>query len=408
MAISTCSIKSANGSTSRWLYETHPRHCRHQTFVGRAPRPAADAPVGLVWRPPLVRPPEAARMKIIVYLGTGGVGKTSVAAASALALARTGVRSMVITTDPSLRLRTALGLADGVTDQQVPIPDFPHQTGHAGELWAALLDVRATLDEAVRLYAKPGMAPRILNHPIYATIASSLVGMQELMAVERIDQLRLRGFDHIIVDTAPSRHAFEILDKPALFADLSSSRKVKLVGRTYKFIAALGLQTIGRSAIDIYAKAEEILGVNLVRQVLDFYSIFYPIAEGYSRRAERTVAMLRDPAITEFRVVTTPQKAMRDAAFFTEALGERHFPIGAICVNRAWLHASPEPLPGGLAGDVLGWYRAVSESHRAAVWSLKEAYGNQVRDIQVFSELERDVDGIPALEILARQIHLPS
>src|ERR1019366_3323082 len=203
-------------------------------------------------------------------------------------------------------------------------------------------------------------------------------------------------------------HAFEILDKPALFADLSSSRKVKIVGRTYQFVSRLGLTSIGRSAIDIYAKAEEILGVNLVRQILDFYSIFYPIAEGYSRRAERTVAMLRDPAITEFRVVTTPQKAMRDAAYFTEALGERHFPIGAFCVNRAWLHASPEPLPGGLAGDVLGWYKAVSESHRAAVWSLKEAYGNQVRDIQVFSELERDVDGIPALEILARQIHIAS
>lgn len=342
-------------------------------------------------------------MKIIVYLGTGGVGKTSVAAASALAMARTGVRSMVITTDPSLRLRTALGLADGVTEQQVALPDYDG----SGELWAALLDVRATLDEAVRLYARAGMAQRILEHPIYATIASSLVGMQELMAVERIDQLRLRGFEHIIIDTAPSRHAFEILDKPALFADLSASRKVKLVGRTYKFVSALGLQGIGRSAIDIYAKAEEILGVNLVRQVLDFYSIFYPIAEGYSRRAERTVAMLRDPAVTEFRVVTTPQKAMRDAAFFTTALRERNFPIGAICVNRAWLHAAPEPLPGGLAGDVLGWYSAVSESHRAAVWSLKEAYGGQIRDIQVFSELERDVDGIAALETLARQIHLP-
>jgi anion-transporting ArsA/GET3 family ATPase len=340
-------------------------------------------------------------MKIIVYLGTGGVGKTSVAASTAMAVAKTGARAMVLTTDPALRLRTALGLVDGVPEQRVPLDD-----PKAGELWAALLDVRATLDEAVRLYARPDMQERILKHSIYETIANSLAGMQELMAIERIDQLRLRGFDHIVVDTAPSRHAFEILDKPALFANFSSSRKVKIVGRTYRFAAGLGLNFIGSKALDIYARAESILGVNLVREILDFYSIFYPIAEGYARRAEKTVALLRDPAVTEFRVVTTPQKALRDAAFFTEALAERNFSIGTFCVNRAWLHPFPDALPGGLEGEVLRWYKSVSDSHRESIWQLRERFGNVVRDIQVFSELERDVDGLAALERLAVQMHL--
>src|SRR5947209_6480010 len=108
-------------------------------------------------------------MRIIVYLGTGGVGKTSVAAATAMAVAGTGAKAMVLTTDPSLRLRTALGLEDGTPEQRVPMKD-----PKAGELWAGLLDVRATLDEAVRLYAKPEMTERILTHSIYATIANSL------------------------------------------------------------------------------------------------------------------------------------------------------------------------------------------------------------------------------------------
>jgi len=127
-------------------------------------------------------------MKIIVYLGTGGVGKTSVAAATALAEARAGRKSLVLTIDPALRLRTTLHLKEGFLEQNVPL-DPPA----SGELWAALLDVRATLDEAVRLYGKSSTADRILNHPIYATIADSLVGMQELMAVERIDQLARRS-----------------------------------------------------------------------------------------------------------------------------------------------------------------------------------------------------------------------
>lgn len=340
-------------------------------------------------------------MKIICYLGTGGVGKTSVAAATALAVARTGQRSMVITTDPSLRLRTALGLSGDTTEQRVPLDD-----PQSGELWASLLNVRATLDEAVRLYAKPSTSDQILNHSIYATIASSLAGMQELMAVERIDQLIKKGFEHIVIDTAPSRHALEILDKPELFASISNSRSVKFVGRTYQMAQGLGLTAIGKGAVEIVSRVESILGVHLVQQVLDFYSLFYPIAEGYSRRAEKTVAMLRDPGVTEFRVVTTPQKALRDAAFFTEALNARKFRIGAFCVNRAWLHPFPDSVPNGLAGEVLDWYKSVSDAHREEIWRLKEAYAGQAREVQVFSELEHDVDGVKALELLADQMHL--
>src|SRR6266852_7515778 len=270
-------------------------------------------------------------MKIIVYLGTGGVGKTSVAAATALAQARSGIKSLVLTIDPALRLRTTLHLKAGVLEQTVPL-DPPAK----GELWAALLDVRATLDEAVRLYGNSSTADRILKHPIYATIADSLAGMQELMAVERIDQLARRGFEHIVVDTAPSRHALEFLDKPMFFSDLAASGWVKAVGRTYKIVERTGVLSLGRKTVDLYARAESILGANLVRQVLDFYSLFVSIAEGYAERAVKTVALLKDPAVTEFRVVTTPQKALRDARFFHDALTSRNFHIGALYVNRVW------------------------------------------------------------------------
>src|SRR5262249_206140 len=217
---------------------------------------------------------------------------------------------------------------EGILEQRVPL-DPPA----AGELWAGLLDVRATLDEAVRLYAKPKLVDPILNHPIYATIANSLAGMQELMAVERIDQLRKRGFENIVVDTAPSRHALEFLDKPVFFAGLAGSHWVKLVGRTYKFVGAAGIGTLGRKTVDIYARVESMLGANVVRQILDFYSICVAIAEGYAERAEKTVAMLKDSSVTEFRVVTIPQKAVRDAQYFTEAMSERKFPIRTLYVN---------------------------------------------------------------------------
>jgi anion-transporting ArsA/GET3 family ATPase len=337
-------------------------------------------------------------MKIIVCVGTGGVGKTSVAAAIALTQARAGAKCLVLTTDPSLRLRTALGLKQGLLEQRVPVH------GAKGELWAALLDVKATLDEAVRLYAKPGNQARILQHPIYHSIAGSLSGMSELMAVERIDQLILRGFGNIVVDTAPSRHALDVFDKPELFADFSDSRKVKLVSRTYQFAEAVGLTTIGRGALEFYSRVESVLGANIVRQILDFYSLFYPIAEGYSARARRTVALLRDPNITEFRVVTIPAKALRDARFFIEALNKRRFAIGMICVNRTWHHALPEVAPEGLAAELLDSYGSVSASHLSAIAKMRETFGPQVKEIRILNELERDVDGVESLRRLADQL----
>jgi len=338
-------------------------------------------------------------MKIIVYLGTGGVGKTSVAAATALAQARAGVKSLVLTIDPSLRLRTALHLKDGKLEQTVPL-DPPAK----GELWAALLDVRATLDEAVRLYGKPNTVDRILNHPIYATIADSLVGMQELMAIERIDQLSKRGFEQIIVDTAPSRHALEFLDKPMFFSELAESGWVKLVGRTYKFVAGTGMMTLGRKTVDLYARVESILGATLVRQVLDFYALFVSIAEGYSERARKTVALLKDPAVTEFRVVTTPQKALRDARFFTDALTARHFRVNRLYVNRVWDVPPGAEHHEGLEERLMDWYKAVRESHLTAIEELKAQYGKHIPSIVSLTELERDVDGIEALEKLTGRL----
>jgi anion-transporting ArsA/GET3 family ATPase len=338
-------------------------------------------------------------MKIIVYLGTGGVGKTSVAAATALAQARAGVKSLVLTIDPALRLRTALRLQNASGEQKVALDPRA-----AGELWAALLDVRTTLDEAVRLYAPAALGERILRHPIYATIADSLVGMQELMAVERIDQLARRGFQHIVVDTAPSRHALEFLDKPMFFADLVGSGWVKLVGRTYRFVSSTGMASLGKKTIDFYARVESILGANLVRQILDFYSIFVTIAEGYATRAEKTMAQLKDPAVAEFRVVSTPQKALRDARYFIAALGARKFPVGGFYVNRVWQQAPSAKAATDLAAEVLDWYRSVRDSHLNAVEQLTSEYGGQIGHIRSLAELEHDVDGLPALERMAQQL----
>jgi anion-transporting ArsA/GET3 family ATPase len=224
------------------------------------------------------------------------------------------------------------------------------------------------------------------------------------MAVERIDQLIRRGVDNLVIDTAPARHALDIFDKPVLFADFSESGKVRFVSRTYKFAEALGLTAIGRSALEVYGRVESIMGTNLVKEILDFYSLFHPIAEGYAERARETVALLRDPDVTEFCVVTIPDKALRDARFYVGELKKRDFATGMICVNRTWSHAMPPPVSEGFAAELLDWYGAVSASHQRSIEKLRETLGAEVKEIRILRELERDVEGLESLRRLADQL----
>ena len=331
-------------------------------------------------------------MKITVCIGTGGVGKTSVAAATAVARARAGAKCVLLTADPALSLRNALGLKNSVQEQRVEL----HPTG-PGDFWATLLDVRATLDEAVRLYAAPRDRERILNHSIYGTLADSLSGMQELMAVERIDQLLRRGFTDIVIDTGPSRHSLKMLDKPELFAEFPGSNWVKLLSQTYQLTGGFGMMALGRKTVETYNQVESMLGTKLVREVLDFYSLFAAVAEGYAVRAQKTVTFLKDPAVTEFRLVSVPQKARRDARFFSSELKTRGLRLSGVFVNRTW---EREPLLDRAGGEALEWYRCVKAAQAREIAALREEFAG----VRVLPELDRDVDGLEALEVLAEEL----
>ena len=341
-------------------------------------------------------------MQIQVFLGTGGVGKTSLASATALQAALRGERCLVLAIDPALRLRTALGMAPGVSQQKVDLTEY----AASGELWAALMDVRASLDRAVRLYGKPAQAQRILDHPIYHTLIASLAGMQELMAIERLDQAINEGFGTIVIDTAPTRHALEFLDKPEYFVQLVSSPIVRLVGRAYRLWERTPLASLSRATLEVYARVEALLGTTLVRQILDFYSVFFTIAEGYAQRARRTAARLRDPRTTGFAIVTTPFKAVRDTAFFAHELEARKFPVRSVTVNRIWPAVEvelPSDAPPPIA-ETLRWYHDVSRAQRRAWEQLRADYAGRIPNVMQVPELPRDVDGVAALYQLAQHL----
>lgn len=330
-------------------------------------------------------------MKIVVCVGTGGVGKTSVAAALAWRAAAVGEKSLVLTIDPARRLRTLLGLDLQRGEHRVDLP-------FSGELWAAQLDVEHTLEQAVRLYGDPEQVDRVLHHSIYRMLVSSLAGMQELMAIEYLDQVMGEGFDTIVVDTAPSRHAFEFLEKPERFAELVEFPLVRLVGKSYRFWAESALGRWSRRSLDLYARLEELVGTGVVSDVLEFYSLFRTIAEGYGKRSKRTVGMLREGGCGSFWIVTSPAKALRDVEFFGEQLRKRRFPVDGLILNRVF-PGFPEAADG-VPDEDREWYTGLRQEHEA-VWHRLEQERQGQFQLRQLEELPASSQGLDLVRTLA-------
>jgi anion-transporting ArsA/GET3 family ATPase len=171
---------------------------------------------------------EDRRTRIIVCCGSGGVGKTTTAAAIGLRAAERGRQVCVLTVDPARRLAQSMGLSS--LDNTPRIVDGIDDAA-GGSLHAMMLDMKRTFDEIVEGHADPARAAQILANPFYQSLSSSFAGTQEYMAMEKLGQLRRSDeWDLIVVDTPPSRSALDFLDAPERLGRFLDGRLIKVVG----------------------------------------------------------------------------------------------------------------------------------------------------------------------------------
>lgn len=273
-----------------------------------------------------------ATKEMVLVCGSGGVGKTTTAAALGLqAAAELGGRVLVLTVDPARRLADALGLGGaGVANAEVRVAPDRLPVPIRGELWMAMLDTKASWDDLVARHA-PDAATReaILANPLYRNITGRFVHSHEYIAMERLHELHASGrYDLVIVDTPPSRHALDILDAPARMVEFFGSRLLRWLTVPYRsrlFTAA---------SKPFYQVADRILGSNFLRDIAEFFILFQKMEDGFVRRASQTEAMLAD-ARTTFVVVTTLEAApSSEARYLLDELGRRGLPLGAVVANR--------------------------------------------------------------------------
>jgi len=362
-----------------------------------------------------------AAKEMVVVCGSGGTGKTTVAAALGAQAARaTGGRVLVLTVDPARRLAVALGLGDlgvGNTPVQVPTDAF-HEAGAdcRGELWVAMLDTKAGWDDLIRRQApSAALRDRVLANPLYLNITGRFVNSHDYIAMEQLHDMHASGrWDLVVIDTPPSRNALDLLDAPGRMREFFGSRLLKWLTVPYRS------RLFNAASKPFYQVADRVLGSRFLQDIAEFFVLFQSMEEGFVRRATQVERLLHDDR-TAFVVVSTLEPApAREARFLADELRRRGMPLGALVLNRTLPVAVRQPavakaaralreLDSATLGDVASAVGAPQRRVAAVLAEVAERFGDLTvvagREAERRAELETVSPLTAVVPTLAGDVH---
>jgi len=323
------------------------------------------------------------------------VGKTTVSATFALAAARAGRRSCVVTVDPARRLADALGV------QSLPNTPSEVEGDWPGRLHALMLDSKGTFDDLVRRYARtPEQAESILANRLYQNLAGALSGTQEYMAMEKLYELvHSKEFDVVVVDTPPTRNALDLLDAPRRLTRFLENR----LFRALMVPTRVGLRAVNVATQALLKTIARVAGAEIVQDAVSFFQAFEGMEDGFRSRASAVHELLADPATAYVLVTSARPDAISEAGFFAEKLSERDVAVAALVVNRiapsfgGGTGAAAPPLPGMEALEALEALEA----------NLAELNAMAEREERAFAGLAAQVSPAPVgrIPLFGQDVH---
>lgn len=225
--------------------------------------------------------------KLIFCFGSGGAGKTTVAASLALAYATMGQRVCCVTIDPSKRLARALGMKPPYRVEPTPV--------HWAGLDAMVIRVEPLLKRLVQELI-PTRSQTIMDSHIYQVLASELHGLEHYMAIDVLQRIYHGGkHDVVIVDTPPTRHAIQFLEAPErLFSVLNQ--------QFFKFFVH-GYGSIGKGSLflvkDVYQLGSKLLekffGMTFLKELAVFFGYFEDALDELRDRVQTTLDWMQSP-----------------------------------------------------------------------------------------------------------------
>ncbi|QRX93484.1 ArsA family ATPase [Streptomyces noursei] len=272
------------------------------------------------------------RTRIVVCCGSGGVGKTTTAAALGVRAAERGRKVVVLTIDPARRLAQSMGISEL---DNVPRRVKGVDEAAGGELHAMMLDMKRTFDEIVEGHADAERARAILENPFYQSLSAGFAGTQEYMAMEKLGQLRAGdAWDLIVVDTPPSRSALDFLDAPKRLGSFLDGKFIRVLMAPAKVGGRAGMKFLNVGMSMMTGTLSKLMGGQLLRDVQTFVAAMDTMFGGFRTRADATYRLLQAPG-TAFLVVAAPERdALREAAYFVERLAAEQMPLAGLVLNR--------------------------------------------------------------------------
>ena len=340
--------------------------------------------------------------RVVVCVGTGGVGKTTVSAAIALAAAASGRRTLVMTIDPARRLASALGLTDlGNRPYEIPQSAFaPYGVSLKAPLWALIPDVKSTFDELVARYAANDAQRRaILGNVIYREFASHLAGSLEFAAVEQLHALHSSGkYDLIVLDTPPSQSVVEFLTAPARVVTFLEQDTVRWILKPYVLAGRVSLRLVNLGSALISRSLRHLAGAETLSAIAEFLLAFHGMFDGFRERAQRVGALLASDDLAFTLVGTARGPGLEAMTRFHSALTAAGFAVRAVVLNR--MHVAPYPaaaaasVPERLAAAI-----ADSDDATAALSALAEEALLARDDATTRGALAREMGDVPIIEL---------
>lgn len=288
--------------------------------------------------------------RLVVCVGSGGVGKTTTAAAIALQAAISGRKVLVLTIDPARRLANSLGLSRFGNDElRIDLSSLPEARG---ELWAMMLDNQKTFDDLIKQIAPdPARRDAILNNRIYRATADNISGSQDYMATEKLHDVVIGGrYDLVVLDTPPVKNALDFLEAPGRLARFLDKRVMKWFLEPYDKERVLSRLLSGTSAV-VFRLLSHVFGSEFLDDLSEYFNHFRDLYDGFRERQEAVEKMFFDQGATSFLVVCAPNgPSLEVAAFFLDELAARRMPNPGVIVNQRHVARGGELSADGVLG----------------------------------------------------------
>lgn len=362
-------------------------------------------------------PPLWSGRRVIVCVGTGGVGKTTVSATLAVAAAAAGLRTLVMTIDPARRLAHALGLTRlGNTEHQIDAALLaPYGVQLTAPLWAMMPDVKRTFDDLIHRWAPtPERATQILENRIYQHFSSALAGSHEYAAVEKLYEVYNSGkYDLIVLDTPPSQNAMDFLDAPGRIIDFLESDALQWLKRPTRLAGRLSLRLLDVGSNFVFKSIGKLAGTDTLRELTEFLLGFQGMYEGFRERSRAVRALLRSTDLAFVLVTATAPSQLRAMWRFRDELEAQDLPVRGVVLNRlrapllrttaqphldARLDALLSPLPAPTANamrNAIAEETFLAAADAAAASALRDRLGT--RPLITLPELPLDAHDLASL-----------